>query len=86
MRATRRKFKEYTTEPFFLTNLVDHLPASATVPTPEKVLGHIIGAPDVLTYSKDIYRYYDELAKASPRVKVFRVGKLKKVATSCWSR
>jgi hypothetical protein len=70
-----KKILEYTTEPFFLTNLVDHLPASATVPTPEKVLGHIIGAPDVLTYSKDIYRYYDELAKASPRVKVFRVGK-----------
>ncbi len=45
------------------------------MPTPEKILGHIIGAPDVLTYSKDIYAYYDELAKASPRVKVFRVGK-----------
>ncbi len=69
-----KKILEDTTEPIFLTNLVDHLPASATVPTPEKVLGHIIGAPDVLTYSKDIYRYYDELAKASPRVKVFRVG------------
>lgn len=70
-----KKIREYTTEPFFLTNLVDHLPASATVPTPEKILGHIVGVPDVLTYSKDIYRYYDELAKASPRVKVFRVGK-----------
>ncbi len=70
-----KQIKQFTTEPFFLTDLVDHLPASATVPTPEKVLGHIIGAPDVLTYSKDIYRYYDELAKASPRVKVFRVGK-----------
>jgi hypothetical protein len=70
-----KKIREYTTEPFFLTDLVDHLPASATVPTPEKILGHIIGAPDILTYSKDIYRYYDELAKASPRVKVFRVGK-----------
>src|SRR5580698_9481299 len=70
-----KKIREFTTEPFFLTNLVDHLPASATVPTPEKILGHIVGAPDVLTYSKDIYRYYDELAKASPRVKVFRVGK-----------
>jgi hypothetical protein len=69
------KIREYTTEPFFLTDLVDHLPASATVPTPEKILGHIVGAPDILTYSKDIYRYYDELAKASPRVKVFRVGK-----------
>ena len=70
-----KKIREYTTEPFFLTDLVDHLPTSSTVPTPEKVLGHIVGAPDVLTYSKDIYGYYDELAKASPRVKVFRVGK-----------
>src|ERR1700734_403746 len=70
-----KKIREYTTEPFFLTNLVDHLPASTTVPTPEKILGRIVGAPDILTYSKDIYHYYDELAKTSPRVKVFRVGK-----------
>ncbi len=33
-----QKIREYTTEPFFLTEIVDHLPASATVPTPEKVL------------------------------------------------
>ena len=70
-----KQIREYTTEPFFTTNLVDHLPASSTIPSPEKILDHIIGAPDVLTYSKDIYRYYDELAKASPRVRVFRVGK-----------
>jgi hypothetical protein len=70
-----KKIKEFTTEPFFITNLVDHLPASPVVPTPEKILGHIIGAPGYLTYTKDIYRYYDELAKASPRVKVMRVGK-----------
>src|ERR1700683_183592 len=70
-----RKIHEFTTEPFFLTDLVDHLPASATVPSPDKILGHIVGAPDFLTYSKDIYRYYDELAKATPRVKVYRVGK-----------
>src|SRR5579864_3240854 len=70
-----KKIHEFTTEPFFLTDLVDHLPASTTVPSPDKILGHIVGAPDFLTYSKDIYRYYDELAKASPRVKVFRVGK-----------
>jgi zinc carboxypeptidase len=73
--AYGKKIKEYTTEPFFLTDLVDHLPASSTVPSPDKILGHIVGAPDFLTYAKDIYHYYDELAKASPRVKVFRVGK-----------
>jgi len=73
--AYGKKIKEFTTQPFFLTDLVDHLPASSTVPSPDKILGHIVGAPDFLTYSKDIYHYYDELAKASPRVKVFRVGK-----------
>jgi len=69
-----KKIHEYTTEPQFLTDLVDHLPASDAVPTPDKILGHIVGAPDILDYSKDIYRYYDELAKTTPRVKVFRVG------------
>jgi hypothetical protein len=46
-----RKIKEFTTDPAFLTDLVDHLPASAKVPTPEKVLGYVAGAPDVLTYA-----------------------------------
>jgi hypothetical protein len=64
-----------TTEKFFLTELVDHLPASATVPTPLKVLGQIAGAPNHLTYSKDIYRYMTELEKSSKRVKIFSIGK-----------
>jgi len=68
------KIREYTTEPFFLTELVDHLPASDTVPTPEKVLGYVIGTPNKLTYTKDIYRYMRELEKATPRVKVFTMG------------
>ncbi|HEX8179437.1 MAG TPA: M14 family zinc carboxypeptidase, partial [Pyrinomonadaceae bacterium] len=65
------KIKEYTTEKYFLTELVDHLPASATVPTTEKVLGYVAGAPNKLTYTKDLYRYYRALADASPRVRVF---------------
>src|SRR5580700_9026881 len=68
------KILQYTTEKYFLTELVDHLPASATVPTPEKVLGYVIGTPNKLTYSKDIYRYMRELEKASKRVKVFTIG------------
>ena len=60
-----------TTEKFFLTELIDHLPASATVPTPAKILGYPIGTPDKLTYTKDQYRYYRELAKATPRVQVY---------------
>ena len=68
------KIREYTTEPFFLTELVDHLPASGRVPTPEKFLGYIAGAPDKLTYAADIYRYLRELEKTSPRVRVFSMG------------
>ncbi len=65
------KIKEYTTEKYFLTELVDHLPASDKVPTPEKVLGYVAGTPNKLTYTKDLYRYYRELEKATPRVRVF---------------
>lgn len=68
------KIKEYTTEPFFLTELVDHLPASATVPSPAKILGYVIGAPEKLTYTKDINRYLRELGKTSPRVRVLSIG------------
>jgi hypothetical protein len=74
--AYSAKIRQYTTEPFFLTELVDHLPASEIVPTPEKVLGYVIGTPDKLTYTKDIYRYMRALEKASPhRVKVFSIGR-----------
>jgi hypothetical protein len=69
------KILEYTTEKFFLTELVDHLPASDTVPSPMKVLGSIAGAPDILHHSAKIYKYMRTVADASPRVKVFSIGK-----------
>jgi hypothetical protein len=72
--AYTAKIKEYTTEKFFLTELVDHLPASDTVPTPEKILGYAIGTPNKLTYTKDIYRYLRALEAASKRVKIFSIG------------
>jgi hypothetical protein len=65
------KIKEYTTETYFRTELVDHLPMSDRVPSPDKVLGYIVGTPNKLTYTKDQYRYYRELAKTTPRVRVF---------------
>lgn len=73
--AYGKKIKEFTTEPFFLTEFVDHLPASATVPTPEKFLGHIIGAPNVLDTSEQCAAYLRLLEKSSPRVKVISMGK-----------
>jgi hypothetical protein len=68
------KIKEHTTDPRITTELVDHLPASDTVPSPLKLLGRIPGTPDELTYSKDVYRYFDALDAASDRVKVVRIG------------
>ncbi|HVA91046.1 MAG TPA: hypothetical protein VNL71_14530, partial [Chloroflexota bacterium] len=69
------RVKEWTTKPEFLSPLVDHLPASSTVPSPKEVLGHHIGAPKQLTYYADVLRYYDTLAAHTARVKVIRIGK-----------
>src|SRR5881275_3156041 len=69
--AYTAKIKENTTESYFMTELVDHLPASDKVPSPDKILGYAVGEPGHLTYTKDLYRYYRELEKATTRVKVF---------------
>ena len=66
--------KQYTTDPRFLSPLVDYLPASSSVPTPMKSLGVIAGAPDVLPYAEDTYKYFRLLAASTPRVKVVTIG------------
>ena len=66
--------KKYLVDPRFTTELVDHMPASVTVPSPLKFFGRIPGTPGELTYAKDIERYYQELAKTSPRVKFWKLG------------
>jgi hypothetical protein len=68
------KILKYTTDKSFVSPLVNYLPASKTVPTPEKVLGDISGAPDMLPYAEDVYKYFRMLEAASPRVKVFSIG------------
>src|SRR6185436_9635591 len=70
-----KKIKEYTTQPFFSSPLVDYLPASKNVPTPKAVLGDVAGAPGKLPYAEDVYQYMRMLEKASPRVKVYSIGK-----------
>ncbi|MGA7615553.1 MAG: M14 family zinc carboxypeptidase [Thermoanaerobaculia bacterium] len=70
-----QKIRDFTTGPEFMTDLVDHLPASDRVPTPEKILGYAIGDPDHLTYAEDVYRYLRAVEAASPRVKIFPIGK-----------
>ena len=69
-----KKIKEYTTETFFLSPVVDYLPASKTVPTPKAILGDIAGAPGKLPYSKEVHDYMRLLAKSTPRVKVYTIG------------
>ncbi|MEW5982486.1 MAG: M14 family zinc carboxypeptidase [Acidobacteriota bacterium] len=70
-----KKIREYTTEPFFLSPLVDYLPASKSVPTPQAVLGDVAGAPGRLPYTAEVHQYMRMLEKASPRrVKVFSIG------------
>jgi hypothetical protein len=69
-----KKIKEYTTETFFLSPVVDYLPASKTVPTPKAILGDIAGAEGKLPRTREIYDYMRLLEKSTPRVKVYSIG------------
>ncbi len=72
--AYTAKIQKYTTAPYFTSPLVNYLPASKTVPTPEAVLGDVAGAPGILPYAEDVYKYMRLLEEASPRVKIFSIG------------
>jgi hypothetical protein len=72
--AYTAKIHKYTTAPYFTSPLVDYLPASKSVPTPEVVLGEVAGAPGILPYARDVYKYMRLLEKASARVKVYSIG------------
>jgi hypothetical protein len=70
-----KSVKEWTTQPYFISPLVDHLPRVPGVPMPRDVLGYHIGAPGKLTYYADALKYYRALAAATPRVKVETIGR-----------
>src|SRR4030043_1267768 len=70
-----KKIREFTTDPHSPPKFGDRLPYAEGIPTPLEVLGHIAGAKDVLSYSADVYKYMRALAAATPRVKVFDIGK-----------
>ncbi len=73
--AYTKLIKEYLQDSRITTDLVDHLPASETVPTPLSFFGRIPGTPGELTYAKDIHRYLDALATNSPRARYWSIGK-----------
>jgi hypothetical protein len=70
-----KSVKAWTTQPYFISPLVDHLPVVKGIPSPKDVLGYHIGAPYKLTYYADILKYYRALAAATPRVKVETIGR-----------
>jgi len=63
-----------TTDPHFVSPWVSYVPQSSTVPSPEKFLGRIMGAPGELLGTQKTYAYARALAAASPRVRVFTIG------------
>ena len=69
------RIKEHLQDPRITTELVDHLPASDTIPTPLKFFGRIVGTPGELTYAKDIHRYYEAIDKASDRIAMWNIGR-----------
>ncbi|HJY17740.1 MAG TPA: M14 family zinc carboxypeptidase, partial [Xanthobacteraceae bacterium] len=73
--AATREIAAATTEPRFSSPWVSYLPASATVPSPRAFLHRIPGAPGELVDSAVAYAYSRALAAASPRVRVFTIGR-----------
>ncbi len=63
-----------TTDPHYVSPWVSYVPQSSTVPSPEKFLGRIMGAPGELLGTEKTYAYARALAAASPRVRVFTIG------------
>ncbi|MEO8070200.1 MAG: M14 family zinc carboxypeptidase [Acidobacteriota bacterium] len=58
-----------------LTELVNHMPVSSTVPSPLSFLGYVPGENNRVTYHKDIVRYLQALDRASERVVEWEIGK-----------
>ena len=64
-----------TTDPHYVSPWVSYVPQSNTVPSPEKFLGRIMGATGELLGTEKTYAYARALAAASPRVRVFTIGR-----------
>jgi zinc carboxypeptidase len=69
------EIRRFTTDAKYLPASVSYVPDSATVPSPKKVLGHLVGAPGILSRTADVHRYFRALDAASDRVSLFTIGK-----------
>jgi len=63
-----------TTDQHYVSPWVSFVPQSKAVPSPEKFLGRIMGAPGELLGTEKAYAYARAVAAASPRVRVFTIG------------
>jgi hypothetical protein len=66
---------KFTTEARFGNPWVAYVPASETVVSPTKYLGHVVGAEGELSSTAKIYGYFRKLAETSPRVRVETIGR-----------
>jgi hypothetical protein len=66
---------KFTTEARFGNPWVAYVPASDTVVSPTKYLGHVVGAESELSTTAKIYGYFRKLAETSPRVRVETIGR-----------
>ena len=73
--GSAEEIAQATTEPRFISPWVSYLPASASVPSPRAFFGRIPGAPGELVDSAKAYAYCRALAAASPRVRLFTIGR-----------
>jgi Zinc carboxypeptidase len=64
-----------TGDPRFLSPWVSYLPQSKGVPSPMAFFGRILGAPGEFVNTAKAHAYCRALAAASPRVRVFSVGR-----------
>lgn len=67
--------RKATTDAQFLSPWVSYVPVSSNVPSPRAFFGRIMGAPGELVNAEKAYAYCRALAAASPRVRVFTIGK-----------
>jgi Zinc carboxypeptidase len=67
--------RKATMEEQFLSPWVSYVPASSSVPSPRAFFGRIMGAPGELVNTEKAYAYCRALAAASPRVRVFTIGR-----------
>jgi hypothetical protein len=72
--AATTEIHRHTTDPSFLTPLVSYIPESDSVPSPRDFLGYIAGTEGKLTRPEDTARYFQALAKSSPRVRLLEMG------------